>query len=64
MADTASFTPIFVYLEKAVIHSIDSTVGTINITESTADAFISIPLRDPLQPISRTERFPHVFFKK
>jgi hypothetical protein len=64
VADTASFTPILVYLEKAVIHAIDSTIGAVNITEPTADAFVSIPLRDPFQPISRTERLPPVFFKQ
>jgi len=64
MADTASFTPVFVYLEKAIIHSIDSSIGTVNITKTTADAFVPIPLRGPLQPITRTERFPHLFFKQ
>jgi hypothetical protein len=64
MADTASFTPIFVYLEKAVIHAIDGTIWAVNITESTADAFVSIPLRDPLPSITWTKRFPHIFFKQ
>jgi hypothetical protein len=64
MADTASFTPVLVYFEKAVIHAIDRTIGTVNIAKPTADAFVSIPLRDPLQPVSRTERLSPVFLKQ
>jgi hypothetical protein len=64
MANAASFTLVSVYFKKAVISSIDSTIGTIHIAQSTADTFVSIPLRNPLRPIFGTERFPLVLFKQ
>ena len=64
MANATSFTLVSVYIKKAIISSIDSAIGTINITESTADALVSIPLRDPFPPISRTEWRAFVLFQQ
>jgi hypothetical protein len=64
MANAACFALVLVHVKKTVIRAEDCTIGTIYIAKPATDTFISIPLRSPLTPISRTERFPLVLFKK
>jgi hypothetical protein len=64
MANAACFTLVTVHVKETVIRSKDCTIGTIYIAKPAADAFIPIPLRGPLTPISGMEGFPLVLFKQ
>jgi hypothetical protein len=63
MANATAFALIPIRIEKAVISPIYSTIGTIDITKSTADAFVLIPIWSPLPTIPRTEGLSHALLK-
>jgi hypothetical protein len=64
VTDTTSFAHILMCLKETFVCSVNGTVRTIGITQSTAYTLISIPFRGHLLFITRFEGFSLTFFEE